>query len=42
VLLPRRPIVDVITGVEYEGGELEVGMLLERYPVALLATRESS
>ncbi|WP_097061320.1 malto-oligosyltrehalose synthase [Salinibacterium xinjiangense] len=40
VLLPQRPIVDLITGVEYEGGELEVGVLLARYPVALLATRE--
>ena len=40
VLLPQRSIVDVITGVEYEGGELEVGLLLRQYPVAILATRE--
>ena len=40
VLLPQRPIVDVLTGTEYEGGEIEVGALLATYPVALLATRE--
>ncbi|MBC7590246.1 MAG: malto-oligosyltrehalose synthase [Salinibacterium sp.] len=40
VLLPQRPIVDVLTGTEYEGGESEVGALLATYPVALLATRE--
>uniref|UniRef100_UPI00286BC277 malto-oligosyltrehalose synthase n=1 Tax=Salinibacterium sp. TaxID=1915057 RepID=UPI00286BC277 len=39
LLLPHRPIIDVITGAEYEGGELEVATLLARYPVALLATR---
>ncbi|MDJ0335590.1 malto-oligosyltrehalose synthase [Salinibacterium sp. G-O1] len=40
VLLAQRPIVDVITGAEYEGGELELSVLLSQYPVALLATRE--
>ncbi len=40
VLLPQRPIVDVITGTEYEGGELELAVLLAQYPVALLALRE--
>jgi len=36
VLLPQRPVVDVITGREFEGGELLVSDLLWRYPVALL------
>ena len=40
VLLPHRPIVDVITGERYEGGELRLAELLRRYPVALLATTE--
>jgi (1->4)-alpha-D-glucan 1-alpha-D-glucosylmutase len=37
VLLPQRPVVDVITGAEYEGGELLIADLFARYPVALLA-----
>ena len=40
VLLPHRPVVDVITGERYEGGELGLAELLRRYPVALLATTE--
>ncbi|MCU1409696.1 MAG: treY [Rhodoglobus sp.] len=36
VLLPQRPVVDVITGREFAGGELLVSDLLRRYPVALL------
>ena len=40
VLLPNRPVVDVITGAEYEGGELELATILGRYPVALLATKD--
>ena len=36
VLLPQRPVVDVITGTEFEGGELRVADILTRYPVALL------
>ena len=36
VLLPGRPVVDVITGTEYEGGSLLVSELLQSYPVALL------
>ena len=36
VLLPGRPVVDVITGKEYDGGSLLVGELLQSYPVALL------
>ena len=35
--LPRRPVVDVITGSRFEGGELDWPTLLARYPVALLA-----
>ena len=31
------PVVDVITGREYQGGVLPLADLLERYPVALLA-----
>jgi (1->4)-alpha-D-glucan 1-alpha-D-glucosylmutase len=37
ILLPGRPVTDVITGTRYEGGQLAVGELLARYPVALLA-----
>jgi (1->4)-alpha-D-glucan 1-alpha-D-glucosylmutase len=37
VLLPQRPVVDVITGEEYEGGDLLLAEVLSRYPVALLA-----
>jgi len=36
VLLPQRPVVDVITGREYDGGELLIADLFVRYPVALL------
>jgi (1->4)-alpha-D-glucan 1-alpha-D-glucosylmutase len=39
VLLPRRPVVDVMTGREFEGGQLLVVDILRRYPVALLAPR---
>jgi (1->4)-alpha-D-glucan 1-alpha-D-glucosylmutase len=38
VLLPQRPVEDVITGRWFEGGELLVSELLRRYPVALLAS----
>ena len=37
VLLPQREMVDVVTGVEHQGGELHVASVLGRYPVALLA-----
>jgi (1->4)-alpha-D-glucan 1-alpha-D-glucosylmutase len=36
VVLPTRPVRDVITGREYDGGELRLAELLDRYPVALL------
>ena len=39
LLLPGHPIVDVITGREYEGGQLWLADLLSSYPVALLAPR---
>ena len=38
VLLPQRPVVDELTGREFEGGELLVADLLSRYPVALLSS----
>ena len=41
VVLPQRPIIDAITGARFEGGELALGKLLERYPVALLLEEES-
>jgi (1->4)-alpha-D-glucan 1-alpha-D-glucosylmutase len=41
ILLPVRPVTDVITGTQYDGGQLAVGDLLARYPVALLAVDES-
>ena len=36
LLLPRRAVVDVLTGREFDGGELRLAELLDRYPVALL------
>jgi (1->4)-alpha-D-glucan 1-alpha-D-glucosylmutase len=36
VLLPRRTVVDELTGAEHDGGETRVAALLDRYPVALL------
>jgi len=39
VLLPRRPVVDVLTGRQFEGGEVPLADALSRYPVALLAPR---
>ena len=36
ILLPGRPVTDVITGARYEGGQLALAELLARYPVALL------
>ncbi|UYN82993.1 MAG: malto-oligosyltrehalose synthase [Microcella sp.] len=36
VVLPHRPVVDVITGARFDGGELPLARLLDRYPVALL------
>lgn len=37
VVLAGRPVVDVLTGREFEGGSLPLAQVLERYPVALLA-----
>ena len=37
VLLPSRPVVDVISGRSYDGGTLLLADLLSVYPVALLA-----
>ena len=39
VLLPLRPVEDVMTGRTFEGGELRVADIMWRYPVALLAPR---
>jgi hypothetical protein len=36
VLLPRRRVVDELTGAEHDGGETRMAALLDRYPVALL------
>ncbi len=41
VVLPQRPVVDVITGARFDGGELELARVLDRYPVALLLEEES-
>jgi len=37
VILPGRPLVDVISGRTFAGGAIPLSELLERYPVALLA-----
>jgi (1->4)-alpha-D-glucan 1-alpha-D-glucosylmutase len=42
ILLPGRPVTDVLTGARYDGGQLAVGELLARYPVALLAVDEQT
>jgi (1->4)-alpha-D-glucan 1-alpha-D-glucosylmutase len=43
VLLRRaRPAVEVLTGRRYESGEIAVGDLLERYPVALLVDEDDA
>jgi (1->4)-alpha-D-glucan 1-alpha-D-glucosylmutase len=36
VVLPVRPMRDVLTGRDHDGGELRLAELLDRYPVALL------
>ncbi|MDO9590571.1 MAG: malto-oligosyltrehalose synthase, partial [Microcella sp.] len=41
VVLPHRPVIDVITGARYGGGELALAQVLHRYPVALLLEEES-
>ena len=41
ILLPGRPVTDLITGARYEGGQLPIGEVLSRYPVALLAPDEA-
>jgi (1->4)-alpha-D-glucan 1-alpha-D-glucosylmutase len=40
VVLPSRPVVDVITGRQFGGGRTDVAELLWRYPVAVLAPDE--
>lgn len=37
LLLPTRPVVNILTGAGFEGGALAVGEVLGDYPVALLA-----
>ena len=37
ITVPGRPHVDVLTGIEYEGGGIPLAQLLAKYPVALLA-----
>jgi (1->4)-alpha-D-glucan 1-alpha-D-glucosylmutase len=37
IVLASRPVVDVITGQRFEGGETRLAELFDRYPVALLA-----
>ncbi|CAN5148663.1 malto-oligosyltrehalose synthase [soil metagenome] len=37
ILLTGKPVIDVLTGREFEGGEVLVSELLATYPVALLA-----
>ena len=40
IVLPHRPYRDLITGAAYDGGELPLAAVLERYPVALLVEDE--
>ncbi|MCU1359004.1 MAG: treY [Ilumatobacteraceae bacterium] len=41
IVVTRRPLIDVISGRTYEGGEIELAGLLDRYPVALLAPSDA-
>jgi (1->4)-alpha-D-glucan 1-alpha-D-glucosylmutase len=41
LLRHRGPTTDVLTGRRFEGGEVALAELLDRYPVAVLATAES-
>ncbi|MCU1406579.1 MAG: treY [Glaciihabitans sp.] len=41
ILLPKRRVVDVITGREYDGGMIRLADVLSTYPVALLAPVQS-
>ncbi|MBX9719607.1 MAG: malto-oligosyltrehalose synthase, partial [Microbacteriaceae bacterium] len=41
VVLPGRSVIDAITGERFGGGELPLGRVLARYPVALLLEEES-
>ena len=36
VLVPRRPMVDALTGRRHDGGAIPLAELLATYPVALL------
>ncbi|WP_394768638.1 malto-oligosyltrehalose synthase [Lacisediminihabitans sp.] len=36
IILAGRPVVDVLTGTEFPGGEMRLSEVLVRYPVALL------
>ncbi|WP_322412055.1 malto-oligosyltrehalose synthase [Microbacterium invictum] len=36
VMLPAGPVVDALTGRRFEGGETELSLILQLYPVALL------
>ena len=40
VIVPGRPLIDVLTGRSYPGGNLLLADLFEKYPVALLAPVE--
>jgi (1->4)-alpha-D-glucan 1-alpha-D-glucosylmutase len=42
IILAGRPVVDVFTGREFEGGTLPLAELLGQYPVALLVPSEGS
>lgn len=42
LLRPVGPTVDVLTGRRFDGAEVPLGALLERYPVALLAPVEEA
>ncbi len=37
IVFAGRPVVDVITGRQLDGGTVHLADLLDRYPVALLA-----
>jgi (1->4)-alpha-D-glucan 1-alpha-D-glucosylmutase len=42
LVLPGHPLVDVITGTEFDGGPQPLASLLESYPVALLVPADLS
>ncbi len=42
IVLAGRPVVDLLTGIRFDGGSIRLADLLARYPVALLVTEDAT